>query len=62
MDIYKPICFRPPNKFIRKENRAFTNTDGSYGVVIVGIYEDKNGKIQEIDLYVKWNLTLEDLK
>lgn len=58
--IYVPVWKRSPNKFIRYEDRAFTLPANAYGeiksgVETVAVFNDKNGKQQEMQAYVKWN-------
>lgn len=57
--IYVPIWKRPPNKFIRYEDRRFILPANAYGTVksgieTVAIFKDKNGKDQEMQAFIKW--------
>lgn len=54
-----PIWNRPPNKFVRYQERPFhTNARGNYrgdhGVETVAHFIDKKGNPQEMTAYVKW--------
>lgn len=51
---YIPVYKRSPNKFERYEERNFDDNHGNGGVVVVAIFKDKNGKLQEMDAQVKW--------
>lgn len=58
---YTPVWKRSPNKFSRYEDRSFTlpaNAHGlvKHGVETVAVFNDKNGKQQEMQAYVKWNV------
>lgn len=58
---YIPVWKRSPNKFLRYECRPFTLPPNAYGVVkpgveTIAIFNDKNGKQQEMQAFVKWNV------
>ena len=57
MSTYKPIWSRPPNKFIRYENRNFDDLAGHTAVITYAIYLDKNKVEKEIEAFIKWNST-----
>lgn len=52
---FYPVYCRSPNKLVRYEDRPFYDGHGHSGVVTVAIFNDKNGNIQEMDAFVKWN-------
>lgn len=57
--IYVPVWKRPPNKFIRYEERPFTLPANANGVVksgieTIAIFRDKNGKDQGMQAFIKW--------
>ena len=57
---YTPVWKRSPNKFVRYEDRLFTLPANAYGVIksgveTIAIFNDKNGKQQEIQAYIKWD-------
>ena len=57
---YTPVWKRIPNKFHRYEDRSFTLPANAYrviksGVETIAIFNDKNGKQQEMQAYIKWD-------
>lgn len=57
--MYIPIWKRTPNKFIRYEDRPFELPKNAFGEIKSGIstyaiFMDRNGKIQEVEAYIKW--------
>ena len=57
--IYVPVWKRPPNKFLRYEERLFALPANAHGIVksgieTVAIFKDKNGKEQEMQAFIKW--------
>lgn len=53
--VYIPIWKRPPNTFIKYEDRIFTNQNGETGIVTMAIFKDKKNNIQEMTAYIKWD-------
>lgn len=49
MKPYVPIYKRPPNKFIRFEERKFHG-----GMLTIAVFQNKKGKEQELVILVKW--------
>lgn len=57
--IYVPVWKRPPNRFIRYEDRPFALPENAHGIIKLGIetvavFRDKNGKEQEMQAFIKW--------
>jgi len=57
--MYIPIWNRSPNKFIGYEERVFELPKNALGEIKSGIstyaiFMDRNGKIQEVEAYIKW--------
>ena len=56
---YTPVWKRPPNKFIRYEERPFTLSVNAHGIIksgveTIAVFRDKNGRAQEMQAYIKW--------
>ena len=52
---YTPIYKRPPNKFMRYEEVAFTDQVGNTGVKRIAIYLDKHGAEKTEVAQVIWD-------
>lgn len=52
---YLPIYTRPPNKFVRYEERQFDDGVGHTATLRYAIFIDKNGKQQEMIAQVIWD-------
>ncbi len=50
-----PLYNRPPNKFVRYEQRPFDDGAGHLAILRVAIFADKNNKQQEIVAQVIWD-------
>jgi hypothetical protein len=54
MKIHKPIYCRPPNKFLRYEDRPFDDNAGHTATLRIAIFKDKHGVAQEMVAQVVW--------
>ncbi len=52
---YIPLWNRPPNKFIRYEERRFTAHPNLTGTERIAIFKDKNGNVREEMAQVIWD-------
>jgi hypothetical protein len=57
MDPYRPIYHRPPNKFLRYEERRFDDGAGHTGIKRIALYLDKSGTQREETAQVIWDAT-----
>lgn len=60
MATYIPFWKRPPNIFIKYEDRPFVLPVNAYNIVKSGtetmaIFKDRNGKTQEMSAFIRWN-------
>lgn len=55
MQPYIPIWHRPPNKFLRHEDRRFDDGAGHAGTKRIALYLDKSGKQREETAQVIWD-------
>lgn len=55
MEPYIPVYHRPPNKFLRYEERRFDDGAGHTGTERIALYQDKNGKQREETAQVIWD-------
>lgn len=53
--MYIPPYKRPPNKFIRFEERRFDDGHGHTGLAKYAHFMDKNNKPQEMMVWIKWD-------
>lgn len=51
---YIPIYCRSPNKLVRYDERPFVCGAGYNGIERVAIFQDRNGKVQEMTAQVIW--------
>lgn len=54
MESFLPIQHRPPNKFLRYEERNFDDGHGNSGIERIAYYLDKKGKEQSVIAQVLW--------
>lgn len=51
---YIPIWKRPPNTFLKYEERPFDDGHGHSAVLRIAVYKDKKGNVKEEVAQVKW--------
>lgn len=55
MEPHLPIYHRPPNRFLRYEERRFDDGAGNTGTKRIAIYTDKGGTQREDTAQVIWD-------
>lgn len=55
MTPHLPIYHRPPNKFLRYEERRFDDGAGHTGTLRIAVFLDKSGKEREETAQVIWD-------